>query len=206
MGLDRLIQLAAEGDVTAFEEVYRTHYRRVYNKCLRLTRNAFDAEDLTQDVFIHLYRKLKTFRGESAFTTWLHRLTVNVVLMHFRRTSVRPDQRVNHDDSEQVETSMQVTGSESALILNRIYLDEALQQLAPGYRAVLLLHDVEGYQHQQISEMLGCAVGTSKSQLHKARRKLRRLLKRRATPQPRQSESRLGLISIIGCFLPQKGT
>ena len=196
MGLDRLIQLAAEGDVTAFEEVYRTHYRRVYNKCLRLTRNAFDAEDLTQDVFIHLYRKLKTFRGESAFTTWLHRLTVNVVLMHFRRTSVRPDQRVNHDDSEQVETSMRVTGSESALILNRIYLDEALQQLAPGYRAVLLLHDVEGYEHQQISEMLGCAVGTSKSQLHKARRKLRRLLKRRAISQPRQSASRLGLISI----------
>jgi RNA polymerase sigma-70 factor (ECF subfamily) len=181
--------------MTAYAEIYQTHYRRVYNKCLRLTRNAVEAEDLTQDVFIHLYRKLKTFRGEAAFTTWLYRLTVNVVLMHFRRTSVRPDQRMDHDDSEQIEISNRNPGAEPALILNRIYLDEALQQLAPGYRAVLILHDVEGYQHQQISEMLGCAVGTSKSQLHKARRQLRRLLKRRAAPQRRPTASQPGLIS-----------
>lgn len=191
---DRLIQLAAEGDITAFEEIYRTHYRRVYNKCLRMTRNPVEAEDLTQEVFVQLYRKLKTFRGESAFTTWLHRLTVNVVLMHFRRTSIRPDQRA-HEDAEQIEILHRGTGSESALILNRIYLDEALQQLAPGYRAVLILHDVEGYEHHQISEILGCAVGTSKSQLHKARRKLRLLLKRRAAPQRRQTAARFGLIS-----------
>ena len=191
---DRLIQLAAAGDITAFEEIYRTHYRRVYNKCLRMTHNHVEAEDLTQDVFVQLYRKLKTFRGESAFTTWLHRLTVNVVLMHFRRTSIRPDQRA-HDDAEQIDLVNRGTGSESTLILNRIYLDEALQQLAPGYRAVLILHDVEGYEHHQISEILGCAVGTSKSQLHKARRKLRLLLKRRATPRKRQSASKFGLIS-----------
>ena len=191
---DRLIKLAAEGDMTAFEEVYRAHYRRVYSHIIRMTRNATEAEDLTQDVFIQLHRKLKTFRGESAFTTWLHRLTVNTVLMHFRRTAARPDQRADHD-SEQFEISNRTAGSEHTLILNRIYLDEAIKQLAPGYRAVLILHDVEGYEHYQIAQMLGCAAGTSKSQLHKARRKLRDLLRKRAVPQPRQSTPTFGLIS-----------
>ena len=189
---DRRIQLAAAGDITAFEEIYRSHYRRVYNQCVRMTRNASEAEDLTQDVFIQLYRKLKTFRGESAFTTWLHRLTVNVVLMHFRKTASRPDQRSQHD-SEELEVVNRTATSESVVILNRIYLDEAIRQLAPGYRAVLILHDVEGYEHHQISEILGCAVGTSKSQLHKARRMLRRLLRKRAAPQQRPKRSRFGL-------------
>ena len=147
-------------------------------QCLRMTRNVSEAEDLTQDVFLQLYRKLKTFRGESAFTTWLHRLTMNVVLMHFRKTSVRPDQRTDRLP-EQLEIASRGAGSESSVILNRIYLDEALRQLSPGYRAVLILHDVEGYEHNQIGAILGCAVGTSKSQLHKARKKLRRLLKKR---------------------------
>ncbi len=194
MVTDRHVQLAAEGDIAAFEELYRSHHRRVFNHVLRMTRNVSEAEDLTQDVFIQLYRKLKTFRGESAFTTWLHRLTVNVVLMHFRKTAVRPDQRTD-ESPEQVELVNRTTGSESTLILNRIYLEEALQQLSPGYRAVLILHDVEGYEHNQISEILGCAVGTSKSQLHKARRKLRRLLKKRAAPQKKQCPSKLGLLS-----------
>ena len=180
MGTDRCVQLAAQGDITAFEEIYRSHHRRVFNQCLRMTRNVSEAEDLTQDVFLQLHRKLKTFRGESAFTTWLHRLTMNVVLMHFRKTAARPDQRTDQVP-EQLEFASRSVGSESSVILNRIYLDEALRQLSPGYRAVLILHDVEGYEHNQISELLGCAVGTSKSQLHKARRKLRRLLKKRAT-------------------------
>ena len=189
---DPRIQLAAAGDITAFEEIYRSHYRRVYNQCFRMTRSGSEAEDLTQDVFIQLYRKLKTFRGESSFTTWLHRLTVNVVLMHFRRTAVRPDQR-SDQNSEQLEVANRSTGSEPTLILNRIYLDEALRQLSPGYRAVLILHDVEGYEHHQIGEILGCAVGTSKSQLHKARKKLRRLLKKR-NPRRGESPSKFGLI------------
>jgi len=179
VGTDRCVQLAAQGDITAFEEIYRSHHRRVFNQCLRMTRNVSEAEDLTQDVFLQLYRKLKTFRGESAFTTWLHRLTMNVVLMHFRKTAVRPDQRSDLAP-EQFEIGGRGAGSESSVILNRIYLEEALRQLSPGYRAVLILHDVEGYEHNQISELLGCAVGTSKSQLHKARRKLRALLKKRA--------------------------
>lgn len=111
-------------------------------QCLRMTRNVSEAEDLTQDVFLQLYRKLKTFRGESAFTTWLHRLTMNVVLMHFRKTSVRPDQRTDRLP-EQLEIASRGAGSESSVILNRIYLDEALRQLSPGYRAVLILHDIE---------------------------------------------------------------
>jgi RNA polymerase sigma-70 factor, ECF subfamily len=185
---DQRVQLAAQGDIAAFEEIYRSHQRRVFNQVLRMTRSVSEAEDLTQDVFIQLFRKLKTFRGESAFTTWLHRLTVNVVLMHFRKTAVRPDQRTTEEFPEQLELAHRSTGSESTLILNRIYLDEALKQLSPGYRAVLILHDVEGYEHNQISKILGCAVGTSKSQLHKARRKLRRLLKKRATRQPSRFE------------------
>ena len=190
MGTDGYVQLAAQGDVAAFEEIYRSHHRRVFNQCLRMTRNVSEAEDLTQDVFLQLYRKLKTFRGESAFTTWLHRLTMNVVLMHFRKTSVRPDQRSDRIP-EQLELASRGAGSESSVILNRIYLDEALQQLSPGYRAVLILHDVEGYEHNQIGEILGCAVGTSKSQLHKARKKLRRLLKKRATQGARVGKLQL---------------
>ena len=184
MGTDRCVQLAAQGDMAAFEEIYRSNHRRVFNQCLHMTRNTSEAEDLTQDVFVQLYRKLKTFRGESAFTTWLHRLTMNTVLMHFRKTAVRPDQRSDRVP-EQLEIASRGSGSESSVILNRIYLEEALQQLSPGYRAVLILHDIEGYEHNQISEILGCAVGTSKSQLHKARHKLRRLLKKRAKHKPR---------------------
>ena len=190
MGTDQYVQLAAQGDIAAFEEIYRSHHRRVFNQCLRMTRNVSEAEDLTQDVFLQLYRKLKTFRGESAFTTWLHRLTMNVVLMHFRKTAVRPDQRSDRIP-EQLELASRGAGSESSVILNRIYLDEALQQLSPGYRAVLILHDVEGYEHNQIGEILGCAVGTSKSQLHKARKKLRRLLKKRATQGARVGKLQL---------------
>jgi len=187
VGTDRCVQLAAQGDVAAFEEIYRSHHRRVFNQCLRMTRNVSEAEDLTQDVFVQLYRKLKTFRGESAFTTWLHRLTINVVLMHFRKSAVRPDQK-SDQLPEQFELANRNAGSESSVILNRIYLEEALRQLSPGYRAVLILHDVEGYEHNQISELLGCAVGTSKSQLHKARRKLRQLLKKRVKHQPRMTQ------------------
>src|ERR1043166_5872221 len=114
---------------------------------------------------------------------------MNVVMMHFRKTSVRPDQRSDRIP-EQLELASRA-GSESSDILNRIYLDETLQQLSPGYRAVLILHDVEGYEHNQIGEILGCAVGTSKSQLHKARKKLRRLLKKRATQGARVGKLQL---------------
>lgn len=183
MDVDPNVQLAARGDMAAFEEIYRTYNRRVYTHCLRMTRNIAEAEDLTQEVFIQVFRKLKTFRGESLFTTWLHRLTVNAVLMHFRKAAVRLERRTEeYEDavSDFVSGSTNVSGGS---IIEHIALNEALRQLAPGYRAVFILHDMEGYEHQQISEIMKCAVGTSKSQLHKARMKLRRLLGHRKANQ-----------------------
>lgn len=191
MSIDRNVQLAAAGDMAAFEEVYRTYHRRVYTHCLRMTRSVAEAEDLTQEVFIQLYRKLKTFRGDSLFTTWLHRLTTNAVLMHFRKVAARPEQTT--DDTEAFSGFVSGTQNHSSnSLIDRIALDEALQQLSPGYRAVFILHDIEGYEHNQISKILGCAVGTSKSQLHKARMKLRRLLRprrRAAFPRAEQKQA-----------------
>lgn len=180
--IDRTVQLAAAGDKAAFEEIFRTYHRRVYAHCLRMTRSVAEAEDLTQEVFIQLYRKLGTFRGESLFTTWLHRLTINAVLMHFRKVAARPERAV-----EDTEVLSQIVGTETrsgGSLIDRISLDQAIRQLSPGYRAVFILHDVEGYEHNQISEILGCAVGTSKSQLHKARLKLRRLLRPKKVAAP----------------------
>ena len=172
------VRLAATGDLKAFEDIYRTYHRRVYSRCLRMTRNVSEAEDLTQDVFVQLFRKLKTFRGESSFATWLHRMTVNAVLMHFRKPVVKSEQTTyDGDDQHEILSGRQTAGAFS--VLDRISLDEALAKLAPGYRAVFILHDVEGYEHSQIGEILGCSAGTSKSQLHKARLRLRTLLRKR---------------------------
>ncbi len=155
--------------------LYERHSRRVYSLCLRMTGNPAEAEDLTQEVFIQLIRKIDSFRGESKFTTWLHRLTVNQVLMHFRRRNKRPD----HMPAEiEFERESRVSVPElSQPLVERIVLDAALTQLPAGCRAVFLKFDVEGYKHAEIAELFGCSVGNSKSQLHKARRRLRRLLK-----------------------------
>ena len=176
--VDPNVKLAAAGDRAAFEALYRSYHRRVYSLCLRMTRNASDAEDLTQDVFVQLFRKLKTFRGDSSFTTWLHRLIVNEVLMHFRRPAVRREQT-----TEDGTMPIQINGAFSMLLVDHVSLKEAIRQLSSGYRTVFLLHDVVGYEHQQIGKILGCAVGTSKSQLHKARMKLRGFLSKRALPK-----------------------
>jgi RNA polymerase sigma-70 factor (ECF subfamily) len=171
-----LARAAAHGNMQAFEELYERHNRRVYSLCLRMTQNAAEAEDLAQEAFIQLFRKIGSFRGDSAFTTWLHRLTVNQVLMHFRKRSVKMERT-----TEEGETPVQIVrGTENQKtmpVLDRIALDKALAQLPPGYRTVFVLHDVEGHEHEEIAKLLGVAVGTSKSQLHKARMKLRRLLK-----------------------------
>jgi RNA polymerase sigma-70 factor (ECF subfamily) len=165
----------------AFEELYRRHNRRVYSLCVRMTGNVTEAEDLVQEIFVHLFRKIGNFRGESAFTTWLHRLTVNQVLMHFRKRGVRLEQT-----TEDGETPVQVVkGTENHRtmpIVDRIALDKAIAQLPPGYRLVFALHDIEGHEHEEIARMLGRSVGTSKSQLHKARMKLRALLTQRNKP------------------------
>jgi RNA polymerase sigma-70 factor, ECF subfamily len=177
-----LARAAGLGDMKSFEELYKRHNRRVYSLCLRMTQNAAEAEDLAQDAFIQLFRKIGSFRGDSAFTTWLHRLTVNQVLMHFRKRSVKLERT-----TEEGETPVQVvrgTENPNAMpVLDRIALDRALAQLPPGYRTVFVLHDVEGHEHEEIAKILGVAVGTSKSQLHKARMKLRGLLKKQSEPQ-----------------------
>ena len=181
-----LTQRAAAGEMAAFEELYARHSRRVYSLCLRMTGNTSEAEDLAQEAFIQLYRKIGSFRGESAFTTWLHRLTVNQVLMHFRRRGVRMEQT-----TEDGESPVQVVrGTEDPgrmPVVDRIALDKAVGSLPPGYRTVFVLHDVEGHEHEEIARLLGCSVGTSKSQLHKARMKLRSLLQNGKTRRKRAS-------------------
>ena len=171
-----LAQRAAKNDMEAFEEIYQRHNRRVYSLCLRMTGNASEAEDLAQDVFVHLHRKIGSFRGESNFTTWLHRLTVNQVLMHFRKRGVRLE-RTTEDGDVPVQIVLGTDRPNQMPVVERIALDKAIAQLPTGYRTVFMLHDVEGHEHEEIARMLGCAVGTSKSQLHKARMKLRGLLR-----------------------------
>ena len=177
-----LTQAAAAGDMGAFEEVYQRHHRRVYSICLRMLQNAHEAEDLTQDVFIQLYRKIGSFRGDSAFTTWLHRMTVNQVLMHFRKRNVKFEKT-----TEEGETPDQVVAGtanpDKMPIVDKIALENAIDQLPEGYKNVFVLHDVEGFEHEEVAKILGCSVGTSKSQLHKARLKLRKLLKKKANPR-----------------------
>ena len=177
-----LAQAASKGDMASFEEIYQRHHRRVYSICLRMLQNAYEAEDLTQDVFIQLYRKIGSFRGDSAFTTWLHRMTVNQVLMHFRKRNVKFEKT-----TEEGETPVQIVpGTENAErmpVVDKIALENAIDQLPAGYKNVFVLHDVEGFEHEEVAKILGCSVGTSKSQLHKARLKLRKLLKKKANPR-----------------------
>ena len=163
---DTVVMTALAGDsMSGFDELYRKHYRRVYSICLRMTGNIAEAEDLTQEVFIQLNRKLSSFRGESAFTTWLHRLTVNQVLMHFRKRSVKSE--LTTEDGEMPDSiDPDTINPESMPIVDRIALEIAIAQLPPGYRTVFVLHDVEGYEHEEIARILGCSAGTSKSQLH----------------------------------------
>lgn len=173
----QLVLRAAAGDLQAFERLYRLHNQRVYGICLRMTRNVAEAEDLTQDAFITLYRRIGSFRGDSAFTTWLHRLTVNQVLMHFRKRSVKAE-RATENGEAPVQIVSGTENPRSMAVVDRIALHRAIAKLPVGYRTVFVLHDIEGLDHAEIAVMLNCAVGTSKSQLHKARMKLRKLLTR----------------------------
>ncbi len=170
-----LTRLAASGNIAAFELLYERYHRRTYSLCLRMTSNQSEAEDLTQEVFIQLFRKIGSFRGESAFSTWLHRLTVNQVLMHFRRRSVKNER--TSEDGEIPEQTVPGTENQARMpVLDRIAITRAVSELPPGYRSVFMLHDVEGYEHEEVARILKISVGTSKSQLHKARLKLRGLL------------------------------
>ena len=171
-----LAQKSAGGDGEAFEQLYRRHFRRVYALCLRMLGDPTQAEDLTQDVFVNLFNKIGSFRGESAFTTWLHRMTVNQVLMFFRKASTRSE--LTTDEGETPVQIVRGTEDPNAMpVVDRIALERAIALLPPGYRTVFILHDVEGHDHDEIARILEVSEGTSKSQLHKARLKLRTLLR-----------------------------
>ncbi|HEV7219793.1 MAG: RNA polymerase sigma factor [Terriglobales bacterium] len=174
-----LIERAKQGDAEAFEALYHLHKRRVYSLCLRMTANTAAAEDLTQEAFLQLFRKIGTFRGESAFSTWLHRMAVNVVLMQLRKKGlpVVPLEDPMETEEEAPKKELGAPDPSLAGSIDRLQLQRAVEDLPPGYRSIFVLHDVEGYEHNEIAEIVGCSVGNSKSQLHKARLKLRELLK-----------------------------
>jgi RNA polymerase sigma-70 factor (ECF subfamily) len=162
--------------MAALGDLYERHNRRVYAVCLNMTHNAAEAEDLTQEVFVHLVRKSGSFRGDSQFSTWLHRLTVNLVLMHFRRKAARRDQ--TPEALENVRQRQCPSWQPSAnRITDRITLDTALAKLPSGCRKVFVLFDLVGFKHHEIAKLLGVSVGTSKSQLHKARLRVRRTIR-----------------------------
>jgi RNA polymerase sigma-70 factor, ECF subfamily len=174
------IERAKQGDAHAFQELYDKHKRRVYSLCLRMTANTAEAEDLTQEAFLQLYRKIGTFRGESAFSTWLHRLSVNVVLMHLRKKSLPVVSLEESTQAGEDDTPKKDFGAEDLALagsIDRLQLQKAVNDLPPGYRTIFVLHDIQGYEHNEIAEIVGCSIGNSKSQLHKARMKLRDLLK-----------------------------
>lgn len=154
--------------------LYERHKSRVYAVCLRMTGNMSEAEDLTQEIFIQLLGKAGSFRGESQFSSWLYRLTTNYVLMHFRKL-VRKKERFPYLEDE-YEATQGLKISIGTQLLDRIALDAAVARLPSGCRSIFLKFEMEGYNHEEIATIFGCSVGNSKSQLHKARRKLRKLL------------------------------
>jgi RNA polymerase sigma-70 factor, ECF subfamily len=177
---DEIIRQAQAGDARAFELLYRRYCKRVYRLCLGMVRNETEAEDLTQEAFLRVFRKIHTFQGKSAFSTWLHRLSVNTVLM-----SLRKRKRVEiplEDDSHYEEESgvpCHIPGAPDpalAGLFDRENLKRALRQMPHGYKRMFLLHDVLGYEHHEIALLVKCSPGNSKSQLHKARVRMRALL------------------------------
>ena len=183
------IARARHGDAGAFEYLYKAHCRHVYSVCLRMIRNPAEAEDLTQQTFLQVFRKIGTFRGESAFSTWLHRMTVNVVLMRLRKKSLpaasleettEPDEETGGPRKDFGAPDLRLSGA-----VDRVNLERSIEKLPPGYRTVFVLHDVQGFEHNEIAGIMGCSVGNSKSQLHKARTRLRELLQEDLRDQAR---------------------
>ena len=177
------VRLAQAGDSEGFERLYQLHSRRVYALCMHMVKNPTQAEDLTQDAFLQTFRKIHTFRGDSRFSTWLHRLTVNIVLMRLRKRK-HPEialQDALKPNEESPKPLVDLGGPDLRLsgAIDRMDLEKVIEQLPGGYKKMLILHDVEGYEHNEIARILGCTVGNSKSQLHKARRRLRELLPKR---------------------------
>jgi RNA polymerase sigma-70 factor (ECF subfamily) len=167
-----LIRRAQQRDVDAFEQLYRRHVSRVYAVCIRLTANARRADELTQTAFIQIWQKLPLFRGESAFSSWLHRLAVNTVLSDFRSTRRRETRVINVADLSPIETP-----ASSASAGARLDLEQVIATLPQQARTIFVLHDVEGYTHEEIAELMQLQSGTTKAQLHRARQLLQEALR-----------------------------
>jgi len=190
------VRRAQQGDADAFASLFHAHKARIYSVCLRMTNNTAEAEDLTQDAFMQVFRKLSTFRGDSALSTWLYRIAVNTVLMRFRKKALRQISLDEPSRQESKPVRREYGSTDDRLVgsVDRIALARAIQELPDGYRTIFLLHEVEGYEHQEIAEMLNCSVGNSKSQLHKARLRIRELLQpARTQPQEQRSRQEVGL-------------
>ena len=184
-----ILARAQAGDNHAFAQLYATHKRRIYSLCLRMVGSVAEAEDLTQEAFLQFHRKIQTFRGESALSTWLHRLAINVVLMHLRKKGLQltsldeamepaPDQRPGRSFGA---PDLTLSGA-----IDRLALQRAIGDLPAGYRLIFVLHDIEGYEHNEIATLLDCSIGNSKSQLHKARLKLRDALRSQSQQEGRR--------------------
>jgi RNA polymerase sigma-70 factor, ECF subfamily len=172
------IERARNGDVRGYESLYYLHRTRVYSLCLRFTGNSSDAEDLAQEVFLQVYRKISTFRGDAKFGSWLYRVAMNLVLMHFRKrrpreVSLNAPRTPNPDP---MQSQLRARSGSGSFLVERVALGRALGSLSKAKRSVVLLHDVNGFTHGEVGRRLGLAAGTSKSQLHKAHLELRGML------------------------------
>jgi RNA polymerase sigma-70 factor (ECF subfamily) len=174
-----VVARAQAGDHDAFSELYVQHKRRVFAVCMRMVRDFALAEDLTQEAFLQVHRRISMFRGDSAFTTWLHRLAVNTVLMYLRKRAlslVSLDHLMEDIPEERAGRRFGARDLVQAGVVDRLDIDRAMATMAPGYRSIFLLHDIQGFDHGEIAGMLKCSRGNTKSQLHKARRVLRGVL------------------------------
>jgi RNA polymerase sigma-70 factor, ECF subfamily len=180
----QLIANALDGDSESFGELYRRHSRRIFYLCYRMVNDTELAEDLTQESFVHAFRRLSTFRQESRFTTWMHRIAVNTVLMFIRKrnSSIREcplDPAFGSEEDAPFEGQTYGKADDTlSMTTDRVALQRAIEDLPPGYRLMLILHDIHGYEHQEIAEIFGCTTGNTKSQLHKARLRLRSVIDR----------------------------
>ncbi len=174
-----LIQRAQQGDQEAFATLYQMHKKRVFSVCLQMTKDVADAEDLTQEAFLQVFRSVRFFRGDSAFSTWLYRIAVNTVLMKLRRRKSPPLLSLDEPVSaESPSLKRDIGRADPSLsgVVDRIALRRAVEELPAGCRQIFDLHEVEGYQHHEIAQRLRCSIGNSKSQLHKAKMKMRAVL------------------------------
>lgn len=191
-----LLRLAREGNEDAFATLFNANKAKVYSLCLRMTSNTAEAEDLTQDAFFQVFRKLGSFRGDSALSTWLYRVAVNTVLMHFRKKGMRHvslDEPVSREPGA-AKREYGTVDERLAKSVDRITLSRAMRELPEGYRKIFLMHEVKGYDHREIANLLSCSVGNSKSQLHRAKAKMRELMgskrKQEALTVPEQTTLR----------------